>query len=69
MTYEQITYDLRTGTQNGPAYLTVNPQGLVPTLEEDGEVLTQSLAIVEYIAELFPHLPIWPRDRAGAPAP
>jgi maleylacetoacetate isomerase/maleylpyruvate isomerase len=42
------------GEQKSPAYLTVNPQGLVPALEIDGVVLTQSLAIIEWLDEAYP---------------
>jgi maleylacetoacetate isomerase len=46
-----VRVDLRAGEQHGAANLAVNPQGLVPTLEIDGLVLTQSLAILEYLEE------------------
>jgi len=55
------------GEQRSPEYLAVNPQGLVPALEHDGVVLTQSLAICEYLEEVFPKPPLLPasaRDRA-----
>ncbi len=48
-------------------YLALNPQGFVPALEHDGAVLTQSIAIIEYLDEVFPTpslLPRSPRDRA-----
>jgi maleylacetoacetate isomerase/maleylpyruvate isomerase len=48
-------------------YLAVNPQGLVPALDDDGVVLGQSLAIIEYLEERFPEpplLPATPADRA-----
>ncbi len=47
-------HDLAKGGQKSPAYLALNPQGLVPALEIDGLVLTQSLAIIEYLEERFP---------------
>jgi len=59
------------GEQRRPDYLAVNPQGLVPALEDDGEVVTQSLAICEYLEERFPEpalLPAAPRDRAAVRA-
>jgi maleylpyruvate isomerase len=58
---------LRRGEQRAPAYLAVNPQGLVPTLEIGGRRLTQSLAIIEYLEEKHPSpplLPPGPEDRA-----
>jgi maleylacetoacetate isomerase len=48
------------GQHNGPAYLEVNPQGLVPSLENDGRVITQSLAIIEYLDEIHPEPPLLP---------
>lgn len=49
--YQQIPVDLASGEQRQPANLARNPQGLVPTLELDDRVLTQSLAIIEYLDE------------------
>jgi maleylacetoacetate isomerase len=48
------------GEQRRPDYLALNPQGLVPALEHDGHVLTQSLAICEYLDERFPEPPLLP---------
>jgi len=57
---------LRKGAQRGEDYLAVNPQGLVPALvTDDGTVLTQSLAIVEYLDETVPSPPLLPRDPAA----
>src|SRR5258705_447294 len=54
---------LRRGEQCAPAYLAINPQGLVPTLENDaGAILTQSLAIIEWLDEIHPEPPLLPRD-------
>jgi maleylacetoacetate isomerase len=59
---------LRDGGEHRRAdYLALNPQGLVPALEHDGTVITQSLAICEYLEEVFPRpalLPSSPADRA-----
>ena len=49
--YEAIPVNLLAGDQRGAENLARNPQGLVPTLEIDGAVLTQSLAILEYLDE------------------
>jgi len=59
------------GEQRRPDYLALNPQGLVPALEDDGVVVTQSLAICEYLEERFPQPPLLPviaRDRAAVRA-
>ncbi len=51
------------GEQRRPDYLARNPQGLVPALElEDGTLLTQSLAIIEYLERLRPTPPLLPAD-------
>ncbi len=54
---------MRKGEQRDPAYLALNPQGLVPTLQDDnGAVLTQSLAIIEWLEETHPQPPLLPKD-------
>src|ERR1700704_5858451 len=54
---------LRKGENRPPAYLAINPQGLVPTLENDtGAILTQSLAIIEWLDETHPEPPLLPKD-------
>lgn len=63
LTAEHLPHHLRKGEQSAPAYLALNPQGLVPTLEGDtGTVLTQSLAIIEWLDETHPSPPLLPRD-------
>jgi maleylpyruvate isomerase len=60
---EQLPHHLRKGEQCAPAYLAINPQGLVPALENDtGAVLTQSLAIIEWLDEIHPNPPLLPKD-------
>ncbi len=53
------------GEQHRPEYLQLNPQGLVPTLDENGHILTQSLAIIEYLEELNPEPPLLPQTPLG----
>ena len=63
LTTEHLPHHLRKGEQRAPAYLAINPQGLVPTLEDDsGTVLTQSLAIIEWLDETHPSPPLLPKD-------
>jgi maleylacetoacetate isomerase len=68
ITAERSFVHLRNGVQRGAEYLECNPHGLVPALElDDGSVLTQSLAIIEYLDETHPQpplLPTQPADRA-----
>ncbi|WP_420144340.1 maleylacetoacetate isomerase [Sphingobium sp.] len=65
--YRQVGHDLRIGQQRGADYRAINPQGLVPALEVDGHVLTQSGAIIEWLDERYPDPPLLPQgmiDRA-----
>ena len=59
---EHLAHHLRKGEQCAPAYLAINPQGLVPTLENEDTVLTQSLAIIEWLDETHPAPPLLPKD-------
>lgn len=52
--YEPHFVHLGRGEQRLPDYLSLNPQGLVPALVDNGYVLTQSLAIIEYLEETYP---------------
>lgn len=66
LSYEQAPIHLRKGggEQFGAAYKALNPQALVPTLEDNGKVLTQSLAIIEYLEEKHPKPALLPGDPA-----
>ncbi len=64
--YDYRPIHLRKGEQRGPAYLALNPQGGVPALElDDGRVITQSMAILEYLDEVHPEPPLLPADPLG----
>jgi len=64
--YEQSPIHLRRGggEQLSPSYKAINPQALVPALEDRGRVFTQSLAIMEYLDERYPEPPLLPPDPA-----
>jgi maleylpyruvate isomerase len=63
---ERAFVHLRRNAQRDDDYLALNPQGLVPALlTDDGAVLAQSLAIVEYLEETHPSPPLLPGDAAA----
>ena len=69
LAYEQVPVHLVRdgGEQHQAAFLKLNPQGLVPTLQDGVRIVRQSLAIIEYLDELHPMPPLMPstaRDRA-----
>jgi maleylacetoacetate isomerase len=53
---------LMKGEQHTPEYAKINPQHLVPVLEDQGSLLHQSLAIIEYLEERHPQPPLLPED-------
>lgn len=65
LAYEPAFVHLPKGEHRAPGYGALNPQALVPTLEDAGQRLTQSLAILEYLEETRPQPPLLPKDPAG----
>lgn len=64
--YESIYVDLDAGDQRQSGYKAVNPQMVIPSLvEDDGNALYQSLAIMEYLNEVYPEPPLLPADPKG----
>ncbi len=60
---DHLSHHLRKGEQRDPGFLALNPQGLVPALQDDtGAVLTQSLAIIEWLEETQPQPALLPKD-------
>jgi maleylacetoacetate isomerase len=58
--YRSVAIDLRNGDQSGTDYIALNPQGLIPALAIDGQLLTQSLAIIDYLDVTHPQPPLLP---------
>ena len=62
LAYDYAPIDLVANQQGGEAYGAVNAQHLVPALEADGHILTQSLSILEWLEETHPEPPLLPKD-------
>jgi maleylacetoacetate isomerase len=65
LAFDSVPRQLVAGEQRSPEYLALNPHGLVPALDVGGDVLAQSLAIVEYLDETHPEPPLLPSDPLG----
>ena len=63
--YSIVGVDLLKGEHKNKVYLNLHPQGLVPAIKIDGEIFTQSLAIIEYLEDLFPDVALLPKDAKG----
>jgi maleylacetoacetate isomerase len=64
--YSSIVKNLRAGEHRLSEFLRINVQGFVPALAlDDGAVLTQSVAIIEYLDEIHPHPPLLPSEPLG----
>ena len=68
--YQYKAYSLLPNEHKSAAYLKLNPQGLVPALEirsqhSKPKIITQSLAIMEYLDEAYPHPPLLPKTAIG----
>jgi maleylacetoacetate isomerase/maleylpyruvate isomerase len=65
LAYESSFVHLAKGEHRKPEYSGVYPQGLLPTLVDDGNALSQSLAIMEYLDETHPEPALLPKDALG----
>ena len=65
LAYEPVHVHLARGEQRQERYLALNPQGLLPLLEDDEARISQSLAIIEYLERTHPEPPLLPEDAAG----
>jgi maleylpyruvate isomerase len=59
--FEYQSYHLRLKEHRADCFIRLNPQGLVPVLEIDGEIISQSIAILEYLDERFPTPALLPK--------
>lgn len=66
LVYESIYVDLHKFEQHSPEFLALNPEGQVPVLDHDGTIITHTTVINEYIEDVFPEVPLRPRDPVGA---
>jgi len=65
LSYDSAAVHIAKGVHRESAYGALNPQALVPALEDAGVLLTQSLAIMEYLEETRPQPPLLPKDPSG----
>src|SRR5499426_4645472 len=66
LAYDPVYIDLDVGEQRTAEFKAVNPQMVLPALvEDDGNVLFQSMAIMEYLDEIHPEPPLLPADPRG----
>ncbi|WLI87553.1 maleylacetoacetate isomerase [Massilia sp. R2A-15] len=63
--YDAVPVHLVKSEHQSPGYRAMNPSALVPTFEDEGATITQSMAIIEYLEETHPQVPLLPRDALG----
>ncbi|MEY3905709.1 MAG: hypothetical protein RIR59_532 [Pseudomonadota bacterium] len=66
LAYESIYVDLHKFEQHQPWFTAINPEGQVPVLDHDGTIITHTTVINEYLEDVFPEIPLRPRDAVGA---
>ncbi|WP_050528685.1 glutathione S-transferase family protein [Pseudorhodobacter aquimaris] len=66
LAYTPMVVDFAAGVQNQPEYLAINPKGRVPALEVPGGILTETGAILDYLADLAPSAGVVPQDPVQA---
>jgi glutathione S-transferase len=64
--YTSVYVDLHKFEQHAPWFTAINPEGQVPVLDHDGVIITHTTVINEYLEDVFPDIPLRPRDPAGA---
>jgi glutathione S-transferase len=64
--YDSIYVDLHRFEQHSAWFVAINPEGQVPVLDHDGVIITHTTVITEYLEDVFPAVPLRPRDPVGA---
>jgi glutathione S-transferase len=66
LAFESVYVDLHKFEQHSDWFVAINPEGQVPVLDHDGVIITHTTVINEYLEDVFPGVPLRPRDPAGA---
>jgi glutathione S-transferase len=66
LAYESVYVDLHKFEQHSDWFVAINPEGQVPVLDHDGVIITHTTVINEYLEDVFPDVPLRPRDPVGA---
>jgi glutathione S-transferase len=64
--FESVYVDLHKFEQHSEWFVAINPEGQVPVLDHDGTIITHTTVINEYLEDIFPDIPLRPRDPLGA---
>jgi glutathione S-transferase len=64
--FESVYVDLHKFEQHSAWFTAINPEGQVPVLDHDGVIITHTTVINEYLEDVFPDVPLRPRDPEGA---
>lgn len=65
LAYESIYVDLHKFEQHSDWFVAINPEGQVPVLDHNGIIITHTTVINEYLEDVFPEIPLMPRDPVG----
>ena len=66
LAFESIYVDLHKFEQHSDWFVAINPEGQVPVLEHDGNIITHTTVINEYLEDVFPAVPLRPRNPVAA---
>ena len=64
--FQSVYVDLHKFEQHAEWFVAINPEGQVPVLDHDGHIITHTTVINEYLEDVFPAIPLRPRDALGA---